>query len=178
MGLGRTGDGAVGIAAVIRAAVPLLLTGCLLAGCKAAPQIAGVITGGTIGVASGSPALGFAAGIATDAATNAGLRYVVRVRQGAEQDAIAQAAGGLPQGARADWKIEHTIPIGDEHGGLEVVRVIETALATCKEIVFSVDTGKGKDLRQAWFVTDICKQAGGWKWASAEPAVERWGYLQ
>lgn len=178
MGLRRTGNRAMGLLAVIRPHMAWLAVAVLLTGCKSVPQIAGLVTGGTIGVASGSPALGFAAGIATDAATNAGLRYVTRVRQGAEQDAIAKAAGDLPIGGTSGWAIEHTIPIGNEHGGLEVVRVVDTPLATCKEIVFSVDSGSGKDLKRAWFITEICKQTGGWKWAGAEPAVERWGYLQ
>ncbi len=42
----------------------------------------------------------------------------------------------------------------------------------------SVDEGKGEDMTRAWFTSDICKQAETWKWASAEPAVARWGYLQ
>jgi hypothetical protein len=150
----------------------------MVTGCKAVPQIAGVVTGGTVGVASGSPALGFAAGIATDAAASAGMRYIVVVRQRAEQDAVAQVAGGLGLGEKAAWRIDHTIPIGNEQGELEVVRVIDTPLATCKEIAFSVDEGSGKDLKRAWFVTSVCKQDSKWKWAGAEPAVERWGYLQ
>jgi hypothetical protein len=148
----------------------------LLAGCKAAPQIAGVITGGTAGAASGNPAVGFAVGVATDAAASSGFRYIARTRQGAEQDAIADLAGGLPVGGTADWKIEHTIPIGNEHGQLRVVRLIDSPLAQCKQVVFSVD--EGADRRRDWFSADICAHGEHWKWASAEPAVERWGFLQ
>ena len=32
--------------------------------------------------------------------------------------------------------------------------------------------------RHRWFVASACRQAGGWKWAAAEPATERWGSLQ
>ena len=67
-----------------------------------------------------------------------------RTRQGAEQDAIADVAGELPVGTEAAWKIEHTIPIGDEHGQLRVIRAIDSPLTACKEIAFSVDAGKGQ----------------------------------
>ena len=150
----------------------------LLAGCSAAPQIAGLISGGAVGVSTGSPALGFAAGIVVDAAANAGMKYYGRSRQNAEQDAIADAAADLPAGGRASWRIDHTIPIGNEHGELEVTRVIANPLADCKEIAFSVETGSGKDVRRGWYLATICHQQARWKWASAEPAVPRWGYLQ
>jgi hypothetical protein len=150
----------------------------VLAGCKAAPQIAAVITGGAAGAATANPAVGFAVGVATDAGANYAFRYASRTWQRAEQDAIAQTAGGLSVGTKADWKIEHSIPIGNEHGQLHVVRAIDSPLAACKEIAFSVDEGEGAKLQRAWFTTSICKQAHQWKWASAEPAVERWGFLQ
>jgi hypothetical protein len=154
----------------------LALAGTLLVGgCKAAPEIAGVVAGGVTGGATASPAIGFAVGVATDAAATAAFQYVGRVRQGAEQDAIAQIAGALPVGGAADWKIEHTIPIGNEHGALRVTRKIESPLTDCKEVVFSVDEGTEK---RDWYATDICRLANNWAWAAAEPAVERWGYLQ
>lgn len=161
----------------LRHAVPLLGV-LLLAGCKAAPQIAAVVTGSISGAATGNAAVGFAVGVATDAGANYAFRYIARVRQGAEQDAIAEIAGELPDGTEVAWKIEHTVPIDDEHGMLRVVRTINSPLALCKEVVFSVDEGKDETLDRAWFTTSICKRAETWKWASAEPAVERWGFLQ
>jgi hypothetical protein len=178
MGVGRTRDRSMGFAAMTRIRIVLPLAVSLLAGCKAVPEIAGVVTGGTVGAATANPALGFAVGVATDAAANAGLTYVGRSRQGAEQDAIAQVAGDLPDGAEADWKIEHTIPIGNEHGRLRVTRTFESPLAACKEVAFSVDEGRRETSKRNWFITSICKAADNWKWAAAEPAVERWGYLQ
>lgn len=150
----------------------------LLSGCQALTQVGAVITGGAAGAASGSPAVGFAVAIATDAAANWVVRYVSRARAGAEQDAIAEVAGQMPMGSKADWKIEHFIPIGDQHGRLRIVREIDTQLATCREIAFSVDNGKGADRKANWYVVNICRDPQGWKWASAEPAVPRWGYLQ
>lgn len=178
MGLGRTGDRAVGFVAVRAPACLAVLSLILMAGCKAAPQIAAVVVGGTAGAATGNPAVGFAVGVATDAGANYAFRFVAKNRQGAEQDAIAQVAGELPVGAEADWKIEHTIPVGDEHGQLRVVRTIDSPLAACREVAFSVNEGDGDKLKRAWFTTTVCKQAERWKWAAAEPAVERWGFLQ
>ena len=70
-----------------------------------------------------------------------------------------QVAGDLPVGGEAVWKIEHTIPIGNEHGRLRVVRVINSPLAICKEVAFSVEEGEGEKLKRALFTTDICRQA-------------------
>jgi hypothetical protein len=157
----------------------VLATLLLTAGCNSSsPQVIAVVTGGIAGASTGSPAVGFLIGVATDAGANYIVRYIGRTRQGAEQDAIAEVAGDLPVGTQASWKIEHTIPIGNEHGRLQVVRAIDSPLAACKEIAFSVDEGKGDKLKASWFTSDVCKQAQTWKWASAEPAVERWGFLQ
>ena len=67
MGLGRTGHRTLGFATV--RLLPLLAVA-LLSGCKAAPQIAAFVTGGTAGAATGSPAVGFLVGVATDAGAN------------------------------------------------------------------------------------------------------------
>jgi hypothetical protein len=180
MGLGRAGDRPLGIVAVKMWAAKIwsLAAVALLAGCESTAQIAAVVSGGAAGGATANPAIGFAVGVAVDAGATYAFRYYGRSRQGAEQDAIADVAGDLPVGTEAAWKNEHIIPIGDEHGRLRVVRAIESPLAACKEIAFSVDEGRGEKLKPTWFISDICKQATQWKWASAEPAVERWGFLQ
>jgi hypothetical protein len=178
MGFGGTGDRPLGFAAVkYRLLAVLLLCGSLI-GCKSSGQIAGLIAGGATGGATGNPAIGFAVGVAVDAGTTWAVRYYGRERQGAEQDAIAEIAGELPVGTQADWRINHTIPIGDEHGRLEVTREIDTKLAPCKEIAFSVAGGDEKKPQQSWFITSVCRSDQTWKWAAAEPAVPRWGYLQ
>jgi hypothetical protein len=175
MGVGGTGDRAMGCVAVTRLPMAVVV---LLAGCNSTSQVAAVVTGGAAGAATASPAVGFAVGVAVDAGANYVLRYYGRTRQGAEQDAIAQVAGDLPVGTEAAWKIEHTIPIGNEHGRLRITRTIDSPLATCKEVVFSVENGTQPSARRDWYITDICKTAGDWKWAAAEPAVQRWGVLQ
>src|ERR1700712_1757992 len=138
MGIGGTGDCSVGLVAVNAWAGKALLLGAvvLLAGCNSVTQIAAVVAGGAAGGATASPAVGFAVAVAVDAGASYVVRYYGRSRQGAEQDAIAAVAGELPAGTDAAWKIEHTIPIGDEHGRLRVVREIDSPLASCKEIAF------------------------------------------
>jgi hypothetical protein len=70
----------------------------------------------------------------------------------------------MQTGERRAWKIEHAILIGNEHGEVQVTRVFTTRLATCKELVFSVESGSGAKATRSWY--------------TAEPAVERWGTLQ
>ncbi len=153
--------------------VPLL--GLLaLAGCRAAPQVVGLVSGALVGAATANPAAGIGVAVATDAATDAGIKYYGRARARAEQDEIAAAAGPLSPGGQTNWRIRHTIPIGNEHGTLQVMRDIINPIATCKEIAFSVLSGP----TSVWYNADICLQDSKWKWASAEPAVERWGNLQ
>jgi uncharacterized membrane protein len=177
MGLGRAGDGAVGLAAMMLRWLALASV-VLLAGCNTVPEITGLVSGGVAGAATGSPAVGFLVGVAADAATGAAFTYITRTWHGVEQDAIARTAADVPEGGQVPWKVEHSVPIGDEHGQLRVVRAIDSPLAQCKEIAFSVDEGSGDKLKRAWFITTLCKQDQTWKWAAAEPAVERWGFLQ
>ncbi|RYF04830.1 MAG: hypothetical protein EOO40_10850 [Deltaproteobacteria bacterium] len=154
-----------------RAAVKaLLLVLPLLGGCTVVSDIAGLAAGGAAGSATANPVVGYAVGIGVRAGVDELRRYVVRRRQQGEQDAIATAAGEAPLGQSRAWAIRHSIPIGNEQGTLTVVREISTPLTTCREILFSVD----KDV----FTTPVCRQPTGWKWAAAEPAVDRWGSLQ
>lgn len=178
MGVRRTGHRALGRFAVRRRLAGVLLACCALTGCKSVGQISALIVGGAAGGATGNPAVGFAVGVVTDAGVTWATRYYGRARQGAEQDAIAQIAGDLPVGTGADWKIEHFVPIGNEHGRVEVTREIGTPLAPCREVAFSVADDDDKAPRQRWFITSVCRTEAVWKWATAEPAVPRWGYLQ
>jgi hypothetical protein len=183
MGNGRARDRPLGRFAVSRPrrrALPLLLFGgtALLGGCKAVPQIAGVIGGAAAGGATASPAVGFAVGVATATATGYAQRWYGRSREHAEQQAIAATAGALPVGGEAPWHISHLVPIGDEHGDLKVAADIVNPLAPCRSVLFSVVDGSGPKAKRSWYQADICRRASGWQWASAEPAVPRWGYLQ
>ena len=172
MGHGRTRDRTVGLAAVRLWWLAGLL---LLGGCSSTGQIVGVVFGAAAGGATANPAVGFGVGVATAAASDYAVKVVTRSWHGAEQDAIAAAAGPLVVGAQAPWRIVHSLPFGNEHGELEVVREIQNPLAPCKQVLFSVVSGKAPPPR---YSADICYDTQGWTWASAEPAVARWGFLQ
>ncbi|MBV8913850.1 MAG: hypothetical protein JOZ05_12520 [Acetobacteraceae bacterium] len=146
----------------------------LLPGCRAVSDVAGVVAAASTGSATANPAVGIAVGIAVRAGVDEVRKYVVRKRQEGEQDAIADAAGSAPLGQARAWEIRHTIPIGNERGQLAAVREWQTPLATCREILFTVVDGEEREP----FTTTLCRGASGWRWAAAEPAVERWGYLQ
>ncbi len=146
----------------------------LLGGCAAVSDVAGFAAGSGAGAATANPAIGFVVGIGVRAGADELRRYVVRRRQQGEQDAIAEAAGDAPVGEMRAWQIRHTIPVGNAKGELAVVREYATPLATCREVVFSVED----DGHPSVFTTSLCRQAARWKWAMAEPAVGRWGFLQ
>lgn len=156
-----------------RVALPLLAA-LALTSCKSAGDIAGVFAAAGTGSASANPAVGIAVGIAVRSGVNALADYLDRRRHQGEQDAIADAAGSAPIGQARAWEIRHTIPIGNEHGLLQPVREFTTPLTTCREIAFTVVDGQDRDL----FTTTLCREGETWRWAQAEPAVDRWGYLQ
>ncbi|NKC30369.1 hypothetical protein [Falsiroseomonas selenitidurans] len=146
-----------------------------LGGCAQLPDVTGAVAGGGAALASSNPALGFAIGISVRAGVSAGLQVVMRRRQQAEQDAIAAAIGApvpAAEGLPGAWAVRHGIPLGNREGEVRLVRVIDSALAECREALFRVQ-GEGQ-----WFLTTACRQGEGWKWAAAEPATTRWGSLQ
>jgi hypothetical protein len=184
MGISRTGDGALGLAAMMRwqprgfSLAVLSLAAFVLTGCKLTGDLVAAGAGGASAAATANPAVGIAVGIGVHAATDATFKYLGRKRQQGEQDAIAAVVATTNPGESHPWTIRHTIPIGNEHGTVSVTRVIATPLTTCKEVVFSVIDGDRPDSPRAWYTTTACQQGARWKWAAAEPAVERWGYLQ
>ena len=104
---------------------------------------------------------------------------VERDVHGAEQDRIAEAAGGLKPGMIGTWNVVHDLPIEpDRHGLVMVTRVMGSPAFTCKAIVFSVDTEKDKKVSRAFYTANVCLDGKQWKWATAEPATARWGALQ
>jgi hypothetical protein len=120
-------------------------------------------------------------GLGAVAAAKAGVQYSERVVHRNTQDSIAKAAGPLDVGGVAPWSITHSFPIEeDAHGRVTVSRVISSGALDCKEIVFSVDQDATKDAAatSAFYVASVCRDGEKWKWASAEPATDRWGALQ
>jgi hypothetical protein len=164
--------------------VALLLAALPLAGCgsfltEGTADAAGVAGAGVAGAVTKNAVVGAAIGLGVASAADAGLLYVERRVHSAEQDSIAATAGALPVGAVAPWQARHTVPIErNEHGEVVVSRDFGGADFACKEIVFSVETGAGADLRRQFFTAVVCRDGSVWRWATAEPATARWGALQ
>ncbi|HXZ08328.1 MAG TPA: hypothetical protein VEI25_09750 [Paraburkholderia sp.] len=157
------------------------LSGCSSLYSEGAATTAGVAGAAIAGQVTKNAAVATGIGLGVVAAAKAGVQYSERVVHRNTQDSIAQAAGPLDVGAVAPWSITHSFPIeDDEHGRVTVSRTISTGALDCKEIVFSVDTAATKDVpaSSAFYVASVCRDGKTWKWASAEPATQRWGALQ
>lgn len=142
-------------------------------------DVAGVAGAGLANSVTKSAAIATGIGLGVAAGANAGLQYAQRRVHRAEQDTLAEAAGNLAPGVIGVWGISHDIPIeDDERGQLVVTRDIGGLAFACREIVFSVETGKPEELNRAFYTATVCRDGDRWKWASAEPATERWGSLQ
>jgi hypothetical protein len=150
----------------------------MLGGCSSFGDLVGAASGTVAAVGSGNPAVGVAVGVGTRAVADWGFRRVTRRWHRREQEAVAEAAGVAPVGEARPWRVRRSLPFGDKGGEVRVLREIATPLADCREVAFSVESGKGAEARQAWFVTSLCRDTTGWRWAAAEPATERWGSLQ
>lgn len=162
----------------MRAGWALLLLALPLAGCGGAvADLTGAAAGLAAGTAFTNPAVGFGVGVATRAATTAGINWAMRTRQRGEQDAVAEVIGSLAPGEVRAWRIEHSIPIGDQGGEVRLVREMDTALARCREALFSVAENDAPGAAREWFLTTACRQGERWRWAAAEPATGRWGSL-
>jgi hypothetical protein len=131
---------------------------------------AGIAAG--ITSATGSALVGTAAGIGAGIGLDVGFKYAERRIHRNAQDAVAVAAGPLGVGQSAQWKVDGWLPLSDRHGTVEIARRFGKTIP-CKDIVFTVD--EDDDL----YVTTICADKKGiWRWALAEPTVDRWGTLQ
>lgn len=161
--------------AFILLVLPTSLTS--LTGCTSIGAISGATAGALSGVATANPAVGIGVGIAVQATVDEVVNGVMRSLHTDAQDAIASAAGKLSPGASEGWRVGHALPVENGHGKVMVTREFVSALATCKEFAFSVDDGDQEPVSRQWFIAIACKQQGHWKWASAEPTVERWGAL-
>jgi hypothetical protein len=160
----------------VRVSTILMAIACAsLAGC----QLLGVIGGAAAGAATGAASANGAAAIVTAIAVQTAIDRATHIseRRGvtAEQDAVAAAAGEMSVGETRAWEMQHKLTRRKAHGEVRVTRIIKSPLTTCKEVLFSVIDG---DAAPAWFATSACQHGDKWKWAAAEPAVERWGHLQ
>ena len=157
----------------------LMLPSCASVLTGTTQEVAGIAGAGVASTITKSATAATAIGLGVAAGANAGLQYGERVVHRYEQDRIAEAAGSLGPGAVGPWSVVHDVPIeDDEHGQVAVVRTVGNAAIECKEIVFSVDTTEDHQPRRGFYTATVCHDGPRWKWASAEPATERWGSLQ
>ncbi len=164
---------------VLLALASLALSGCGSLLTEGTADLAGVAGAGAATAVTKSAAGAAAIGLGVRSLASEGLKYAERRVHRNEQDAIAQAAGPLEPGALQTWSIHHVVPIEvDEAGQVVVSRVFGVGSFRCKEIVFSVDDTTREGLRRAFYTATICRDGDVWRWASAEPATERWGGLQ
>ena len=166
------------LALAICAGAVVSLSGCNSTSVGAA---GGAAAGAATGIVTANPAIGIGVGIAVQAATTETINRYLRVMHTDQQDVIAALAGASPVGDTRPWKVKHTLPIENGHGQVRVLRAFTTALADCKEFAFSVADGDEADSPEHWYTAAACQTPQDkrlWKWASAEPAVERWGNLQ
>jgi hypothetical protein len=149
----------------------------LLTGCAAVSDITGAVAGFAAGALTANPAVGIGVGIVVRAGTAETLGRIARVRRDAEHQAIVAAIADAPAGERRTWSLDRTVA-GDAHGEARVVRLIETPIAVCKEVAFTVTRGDDAVASGEWFTTIACFDGQNWRWAIAEPAVDRWANLQ
>ncbi|MGY6129324.1 hypothetical protein ACW9YV_28870 (plasmid) [Paraburkholderia strydomiana] len=167
--------------AVLAVAVSSALSGCSSLYTEGATAGAGIAGAAIAAQVTNNAAVATGIGLGAVAAARAGVQYSERVVHRNTQDGIAKIAGPLEVGAVAPWSVMHSVPIeDDEHGRVTVSRTISAGTLDCKEIVFSVDhiATKNVPASSAFYVASICRDGENWKWASAEPATERWGALQ
>jgi hypothetical protein len=155
-----------------------------LAGCSSVlvgstQEVAGLAGTGIATSVTHSATVAAGIGLGVAAVATAGLQYEERHVHQYEQDRIAEAAGAIGAGGVGPWSVSHSLPIeADEHGQVAVIRAIGAPAIACKEIVFSVDTEEKHQPQRAFYTATVCRDGNMWKWASAEPATERWGALQ
>lgn len=166
-----------------RSAVCLALLGWLSACNETAQNSVGPIGGAAVGLGvagiTADPFVAYAAGVGAQAAIDSLQNYLSRRLHQGEQDNIARTVAALQPGQFAAWQIRYVIPMDSEHGDVTVVRIIKTPLTTCKIVAFTVIAGYKASAGRGMYITSACVQSDGtWKWAEAEPAVARWGFLQ
>ena len=155
--------------AIVLVVLPLM--GCAAVG----PAFTGLATAGvagSVGSATGSALAGVVAGVAVSYGVDQGIKYAERSLQDNVQSAIAETAGSLDVGQSAQWQVTERLPYSGRSGKVEVARYFGTAII-CKDVIFTVEGDHGV------YTTTVCRNdEGTWTWATAEPSIHRWGYLQ
>ncbi|CAN7614880.1 hypothetical protein LJR230_004457 [Trinickia sp. LjRoot230] len=149
-----------------------------LNGCASVGAATGAVAGAATGLVTANPAIGIGVGIAVQGATDDAVKRYMRSMHTDQQDQMAALAGAMDLGETRPWRVKHRLPLENGHGEVRVTRAFATPLARCKEFVFSVVDGNQPGAAARWYTASACQQDQGWKWAAADPAVERWGSLQ
>ncbi|ALM86918.1 hypothetical protein ASB57_11645 [Bordetella sp. N] len=185
----------MGFAAVRGFKLALLALSCgsvvaLTSGCSSVGAASGAVAAVATGAFTANPAIGLGVGITVQAATDEAVNRYMKGLHADQQILIATTAGGLPVDGTGTWSVKHMLPIENGHGKVRVIRAFDSALASCKEFMFSVQDGDTPEAPEQWFTATACEDKGltpntaqalakpTWKWATAEPAVQRWGALQ
>ncbi len=159
------------------ACLPLADCGSVLT--EGTADAAGIAGAGIASSITKNGTLAAAIGLGVRSVADAGLKYAERRVHRAEQDRIATVAGGLNPGEVGVWSVTHDIAIEpDARGTLTVARNFGGPGFACREIVFSVEGGKPEAPTHEFYTATVCRDGETWKWATAEPATERWGSLQ
>ena len=147
-------------------------------GCSSIGAASGAAAAAATGIVTANPAVGIGVGIAVQAATDAAVGRFMKGKHADQQERIAETVGRLPVGGMDIWRVKHQLPVENGHGQVRVTRAFANALTLCKEFAFSVQDGDSGNAPEQWYTATACQDQSGWKWATAEPAVERWGTLQ
>jgi len=167
------------MAGTIAGAGLLSITGCSSFLQQGTGALAGVGGAGVAASVTSDAAVATGIGVGVQSLAQAGVQRWQRSVHTDEQDRIAAIAGALAPGQVASWDVVHQVPIEpSSRGEVTVSRVVGAKGLDCREIVFSVEQPPRAESAKAFYVAMICRDGARWKWASAEPATERWGSLQ
>lgn len=158
----------------------------ILAGCSSttaensAGPASGVIVGLGVSGVTADPLIAYAAGVGAEAAVEALQKTLTRRVHHGEQQNISDVVATLQPGQSAPWKISYRLPfLLNEHGDVTVTQILHTPFTTCRQAAFSIIAGQKPEAARAIYVTSMCQDSSGvWRWAEAEPATARWGFLQ
>ncbi len=157
----------------------LALPGCGSLLSEGSADVAGIAGAAAATSVTRSAAAAATIGLGVRSLAAEGVKYTARRVHRTEQDAIAATAGPLDPGTVAAWQVNHSLPLEPDAAGQVVVsRAFGAGAFRCKEIVFSVDHATRNGTERSFYTATVCRDGEAWRWASAEPAVARWGGLQ
>ncbi len=152
----------------------LLATSLLASACSSLADIAGTASAVSAGAVTGNPAIAIGVGGVVRGSIDATEKAYARVNARHTHELITAVAAPLAPGEAGNWHEPHRFS-DDVSGRVEVTRLIESKLATCKELAFIID---GDPEEIVPYRGAICRTTGDWRWAMAEPSTERWSVLR